>query len=239
MKRKKEKLDQTENAASQPTAHSADLSYETLDPDFLASVPVPIVASIAAALPASLCSVERMRMAYELLDIGAYCYEHLKGGTDPRCYHQALLLFGLQSHLKVMRRNPIDPAFLDSQSDILPRDWETCETEQLLTLSFDLELVLRRIFGRAFSKVKRMQRFVAFLDDTRGDLGVILDWKEKGVPIKDFARIWSDFPEWWGHQKHAAKVKAGKAKKSPPKGKQGRVRSAKDKRLGARLPKIS
>lgn len=239
MKRKKDNSEHTENAANPPPACSADRSYETLNPGFLATVPVQVVASIAAALPGPLSSVERMRKAYELLDIGSFCRKILNKEIHQRSYDHALFLFELQSDLLRHRRDPFHLSFLEAQKNILPKDWEYYDTEQLIALQYNLQVVMNGIFVRKFPKAKRPQIFISFLKEHRQFHGLAQDWKSKSVSLKDFQQIWFDFQEWRAHQKHAAKVRAGKAKKSPPKGKQGRVRSAKDKRLGARLPKIS
>lgn len=66
---------------------------------------------------------------------------------------------------------------------------------------------------------------------------VLAEWKRGGVPRQAFQHLRLTFWKWWEDSKSETASRSGKAgAEAKKKAKQGRVKSKKDKRLGARLP---
>ena len=67
---------------------------------------------------------------------------------------------------------------------------------------------------------------------------LIAKLKREGIPPKDFDKWWVMFPEWWRRRKSTMNSCNASRKRTTgdKKGKQGRVRSTTDKRLGPRIP---
>ena len=67
----------------------------------------------------------------------------------------------------------------------------------------------------------------------------IAEWKREGIPPKLFDQWRVNFPEWWQRDLSETRTEVGEKgqqAKTEKEGKQGRVKSKDDKRLGARPP---
>ena len=133
-------------------------------------------------------------------------------------------------------------------------EWKYDEQGKRLPVQFDkgLAWLISKPGVRASQTVdERMTRFEAFMIDSyraarpeqdeqerlREVRERIAKWKRDGIPPKLFDQWRVNFPEWW--QRNLSETRSGvgqKGQQAPTKkkGRQGRVKSKDDKRLGAR-----
>jgi len=116
--------------------------------------------------------------------------------------------------------------------------------------NIDFEIVMGRIFDRSTRKADRPNRLESFIDEwawfsldidvkeTPEARDVVDNWRKNGISNSNFRILWEEYPDWWRRRLAKVRSQAGKTKAVQKKGKQGRVVSAKDGRLGARPPKI-
>ena len=212
----------------------------------LAAVPIRDVALIAASLIRDgRTAVEVVRQAYEVLEIAAYgkLYLSTTGSHEEgiAAYEDAVAAW----------------EELTAELATIPKyEYELNDDGKQLPVPFDKGLAVlipKPGVPKAQEADARMVRFKPFLVDwlrsdreederelvTKAD-ATIEEMKRTGIPPGLFSKWLVAFPEYWQRKlsetRSAVGQKGQQAKTEEKKGKQGRVRSKDDKRLGARPP---
>jgi hypothetical protein len=211
--------------------------YETMRSAALAATPAAVVAQVAASLPGQIRPIERVRTAYQLLDMATFVGEMLSDGKPTNCYNSALKYFELGSMSAIIMKTKLSPVFSRLHADYLPNGWQRIDSFELNKHRVPLDVVMGSIFGRSVPKTKRREKFDEYLEGQFPGEHDTSDWKEKGVPLIFFHEFWIAYPHWRSRatSEKRAKARAGKTEKP----KKGRVKKSKDKRRGSRLEKKS
>jgi hypothetical protein len=239
------------NASTSSGEPKPDLRHKILCKDFLARVNTTEVASIAASLPGNMSSIDRVKTAFELLDIAEWIkneafpdsfgfgYEIQNQQEKGKSFDGAIANL-VATQKREARRHDTTAAFVAANNDILSSKEKT----------IPLDIVMGRLFDRSTRKSDRPIRLEMFVDDAgwfsldfnfselKTPQDVMNNWREKGVSKDNFHVLWMEYPDWWRKRVATLRSKAGKSKTNPNKGKQGRVLRASDRRLGARPPEI-
>jgi hypothetical protein len=211
--------------------------YETSNSAALGAIPAAVVAQVAASLPGQIRPVERVRTAYQLLDMATFVGEMLSDGNPARCYNSALKYFELSSMTAIITRTTLSPGFSKLHADYLPDGWQGTSSFELNKHRVPLDAVMGSIFGRSVPRAKRREKFDEYMKGQFPGEHDTSDWDKKGVPLIFFHEFWLAYPHWRSRatSKQRAKARAGKTKKSG----KGRVKKSNDKRRGPRLEKKS
>ena len=185
--------------------------------------------------------------AFELLEIACYGKSGLK---HPGSYEAGLANFveGKRIHEKG----------LAAEAKIPKWDWKYDEhgKKQPVPLNQGLkEFMPLPGYSKAKANDERIARFKPFyVDWLRSDPNederelakkadaAIGEMKRSGIPPREFGKWRVLFPEWWKRKvSHSCSTagQQGQQAKGKRKGRQGRVTSKKDSRLGARLPLLA
>jgi hypothetical protein len=209
----------------------------------LARLELTDVARVAAMLIGQRKTVEEAtRGAYELFEAAAYCQQSLKlnntyaDGIEDYRRHVAKLE-RIRKRLDEMPRYEFK---LDEKGKRLP-----VPLEEGLAVLWPMPGV-----SKAKAAETRIRRLGMCVNDTSlkanpdqpepdrmKDLNAfIADLKREGIPPDTFDNWRATLPRWWRQKKRQINAAKGRTGQLAKKGKQGRVRSKKDKRIGARLP---
>jgi hypothetical protein len=216
--------------------------YPAQNETFLAGISSQVVAEIAARLPdANLSPVERVRLAFDLLDAAESGMKEVK---EIGSYHS-----GLGMHLRYQED------FDNGTHNTIYYDPNNPFFEGGVV---KFENAMKELFGRRIRKKDRATRFTGFVAhwyvtpedqeameeaERRGETlelkcdapAVVERWQKEGMPIDFFFLSFKLFPFWWENQVLKKRSAAGKASGAA---KVGRVRRRMDKRKGARLEKV-
>lgn len=229
-----------------PTVNNSLHQYPAQNVKALEDTPAHIIAGIAAQLQINdMPLAERVRMAFELLDTAE---SGIKGLKKLGCHHT-----GINEHIsaqaefedeKAEQETLINSpyiqndrvAFEKAMSFLFSRGVEKKDRPAKFAL-YVAECYLPSEEDHAlitdFSKEGISERIFAAINGEKKDPSPTIEkWKQEGIPADFFIKARKEFPDWWkAYVSHQRSV-AGKQSK---KGKQGKVRSNKDKRQGARV----
>jgi len=199
----------------------------------MAMVPIGTVAMVAATLAKSdLSAQECVKKAYEILEIAALGNAYLAGKAGVDFPKES----GVNKFLHHIfhKWDDIDPNADEPWQYIRGLD----QDGEPLPLPFDE--ATKKIIPKAGKNSNRLPLFRKWLMAkyklTLGDAGdKIAEWRETGLPFDIFSTAFYSYPKWRVFATKEERKKAA-AKSRKNKGKQGRVKSNKDKRLGARPP---
>jgi len=219
---------------SEPVVPLDPEELEQYDPSSdMAIVPIGTVAMVAATLAKPDLSAEAcVKKAYEILEITALGNAYLAGkaGVDfPKATGVCKFL-----HHTFHQWDDIDPNADEPWQYIHSLDADG------VPLPIPFEEAAKIIIPKAGKNSNRLplmrQWLMAKYKLDMGDAGdKIAEWKKTGIPFDDFSTAFYSYPKWRKY-KTSQERKAAAAKSRKNKGKQGRVKSKKDKRLGARPP---
>jgi hypothetical protein len=194
----------------------------------LAKIPAHLVALIAAQLntPESR-PVERVRLAFRLLDIAESACRSLKHGTSYDGGLSAYEFAQAQKHAGMILHE-------DRRKDPLI---EIC-SDGFRRANFSK--VLKKFFGLARGKdirnADRLKRFISYVEDTGAPSSVaailhyniqradgpmiqreaaeriVKGWRERGIPPAEYVVMKRLFPWWWGLKLSKTRRRAAKAK---------------------------
>jgi hypothetical protein len=224
----------------------------SLLPEAIASTKAETIAALAVrlrGLPGIDTSAEAVRQACEVLEISEsarrFCAER-EGITREGSYEEGIQIY-LEEQAGVVgripRHNKIDLTYLAAGYDEETGKWWEMPDDAVLPFNTAIDNCLPEIKVRR-DRLKNVVRFFAdtiFLGDTKQAETLMASWQKNGeIPVGGYHTLKRGLPLWRMERDKRNSSKAGKlgaAKREEnkkAKGKQGRVRSKKDGRLGAR-----
>ena len=228
------------------------MKFRTHNPQALATIPIHIVAGIAAQLSATEPDpVERVRQAYTLLDIAEAGRRSLQ---EEGCVTPGLLDIDIERR----KESALPRILAERDADPLAIKTATGEFQPV-----DFEQALLQVFGRSTKKAQRESRLVLYLSgkvslentnralqewignpttlpkfQKMGEAAAkknVIEWKSEGIPFQEYLSLKTWLPGWWKGQ--LSRTQAAK-RKGKTKGTQGRVVRKNDKRKGSRAGSI-
>jgi hypothetical protein len=211
-----------------------EADFEHYDPSAaLASIPIGMVGLVAATLAKSDMSADAcVSKAYEILEVAALGHAFLAGTPNVNFPTDS----GVSQFLHHLfhQWDDCDPHAPDPHDHFIGHDKEGN------ALPIPFEEAIKIIIPKPGKKTNRLPLFrqwlMAKFKHNLGEAGdKITEWKMMGMPFDLFCAAFYSYPKWrvWKTKEERRKA-ASKSRKN--KGQQGRVKSKKDKRLGARPP---
>lgn len=186
--------------------------YETMNSAALAAIPATIVAQVAAGLPGTLRPVERVRTAYQLLDMATFVSEMISKREATSCYNSALNFFEIGSMAAIVSRTTLSPGFSRLNAECLPDGWQGMDSFKLNKHRVPLDTVMGSIFGRSVPNAKRRAKFDEYLEGQWEGSFKASEWEDDGVPLIFFHECWLAYPHWREQQTSESRSKARKGK---------------------------
>lgn len=214
-----------------PSPQPQPLRIHTINRKELAQIPPSVVAMVAAQMQTSDSNpIERIRMAFRLLDIAESANRGLRQGTSYdgglSAYEFAQVQENARIILDVDRR--MDPLIVKCPDGFRRANFDK---------------VLKKFFGLAKGKdirhSDRLGRFVSYVAYTGAPMNVagihayinrrnkeplmskeaaqkiVQDWKKNGIPAAQYVVMKRLFPGWWEDSLSKTRSRAAKSKQSP------------------------
>lgn len=226
----------------------------SLFPEVIAATKAETIAALAVRLRGLTgidTSAEAVRQACEILEISesarSFCTQRA-GITRQGSYEDGIQIY-LEEQARVEERIPrrhnVDPTYLAAGYDEKTSEWWEMPDEATLAFNEAIDNCLPQIKSRR-DRLKNVTQFFSdrvYGGDVAKAIELVKAWRKDGeIPVGAYRTLKYGLPLWRVERDKRNSSKAGglgaALREKNKKGKQGRVRSKKDKRLGARPPGI-